>query len=54
VLPADAIGSGRPRGPRRRGPRKLEIAVTDKGFEPDKVAVKKGEPVQLVFTRPGP
>lgn len=30
---------------------KFEIAVTDKGFEPDKVTVKKGEPVELVFTR---
>ena len=30
---------------------KVEIAVTEKGFEPDKVTVKKGEPVELVFTR---
>jgi plastocyanin domain-containing protein len=30
---------------------KLEIAITDKGFEPDKVQVKKGQPVELVFTR---
>ena len=30
---------------------KLEIAITDKGFEPDKVEVKKGQPVELVFTR---
>jgi len=30
---------------------KVEIAVTEKGFEPDKVMVKKGEPVELVFTR---
>lgn len=30
---------------------KVEIAVTDKGFEPDKLTVKKGEPVELVFTR---
>jgi plastocyanin domain-containing protein len=30
---------------------KVEIAVTENGFEPDKVTVKKGEPVELVFTR---
>jgi plastocyanin domain-containing protein len=30
---------------------KVEISVTDKGFEPDKVMVKKGESVELVFTR---
>jgi plastocyanin domain-containing protein len=30
---------------------RLEIAITDKGFEPNKVEVKKGEPVELVFTR---
>src|SRR5437868_1656758 len=30
---------------------KLEIAITDKGFEPDKLEVKKGQPVELVFTR---
>jgi plastocyanin domain-containing protein len=30
---------------------KVDIAVTEKGFEPDKVTVKKGEPVELVFTR---
>ena len=30
---------------------KVEIAVTENGFEPDKVTVKKGEAVELVFTR---
>jgi plastocyanin domain-containing protein len=30
---------------------RIEIAITDKGFEPSKVEVKKGEPVELVFTR---
>jgi plastocyanin len=35
----------------KKGTEKLEIAVTDKGFEPDKLEVKKGQPVQLVFTR---
>ena len=32
-------------------PRRITLAVTEKGFEPDKVVVKKGEPVVLVFTR---
>ena len=35
----------------KKGAEKLEIAVTDKGFEPDKIEVKKGQPVELVFTR---
>jgi plastocyanin domain-containing protein len=35
----------------KKGGEKLEIAITDKGFEPDKLAVKKGQPVELVFTR---
>ena len=35
----------------KMAPEKVEIAVTDKGFEPDKLTVKKGEPVELVFTR---
>jgi plastocyanin domain-containing protein len=30
---------------------RIEIAITDSGFEPNKVEVKKGEPVELVFTR---
>ena len=29
----------------------VEMKVTDKGFEPDNVTVKKGEPVTLVITR---
>jgi plastocyanin len=29
----------------------MEIAITDKGFEPDKLEAKKGQPVELVFTR---
>lgn len=32
-------------------PRRIELAITEKGFEPDKVIVKKGEPVVLAFTR---
>jgi plastocyanin domain-containing protein len=30
---------------------KVEIAITDKGFEPSTIQVKKGQPVELVFTR---
>jgi plastocyanin domain-containing protein len=33
------------------GPRTIEIALTAKGFEPSRVKVKKGEPLQLVVTR---
>lgn len=32
-------------------PRKVEIKVTKKGFEPRRVEVKKGEPLHLVVTR---
>ncbi len=32
-------------------PRQLDIVVTEKGFEPDQLTVKKGEAVQLAFTR---
>ena len=31
--------------------RTIEIKVTDAGFEPSEVRVKKGEPTKLVFTR---
>jgi len=31
--------------------RRIDISVTEMGFSPDKVAVKKGEPITLVFTR---
>src|SRR3954467_10165830 len=31
--------------------RTIELAVTNKGFEPEKIEVKKGEPVHLVVTR---
>ncbi len=31
--------------------RKIEMIVTEDGFVPDKVAAKKGEPLQLVVTR---
>jgi plastocyanin domain-containing protein len=35
----------------KKGVEKLEVAVTEKGFEPDKLEVKKDQPVELVFTR---
>ena len=31
--------------------RTVELSVTDKGFEPDSITVKKGEPLHLVVTR---
>jgi plastocyanin domain-containing protein len=30
---------------------RVEITVTDKGFEPDRIAVKKGDQLELVVTR---
>jgi plastocyanin domain-containing protein len=30
---------------------RLEMSVTDKGFEPQNIRVKKGEPVTLIITR---
>jgi len=35
----------------KKGAEKLEVAITDKGFEPDKLEVKKGQAVEFVFTR---
>lgn len=35
----------------KKGVEKLEVAITDKGFEPDMLEAKKGQPVELVFTR---
>ncbi len=32
-------------------PRRIELKVTDQGFVPDEVKVKKGEPLELVVTR---
>jgi len=29
----------------------VEVTVTDKGFEPDEIKVKKGESLKLVITR---
>ena len=33
------------------GPRKVELAVTEKGYEPSPIKLKKGEAVKLVVTR---
>ena len=40
-----------PKEQAKKGTEKLEVAVTDKGFEPDKLEVMKGKPVEIVFTR---
>jgi plastocyanin domain-containing protein len=37
--------------PPKPEPRLLELKVTEKGFEPDSVKVKKGEPLKLRVTR---
>ncbi len=31
--------------------RRVEVSITKKGFEPDKITAKKGEPLRLVVTR---
>jgi plastocyanin domain-containing protein len=36
---------------REGGVRVVELAVTEKGYEPSPVSLKKGEPVKLVVTR---
>ncbi len=33
------------------GPRRVELSVTEDGFKPTPVKVKKGEPLELVVTR---
>jgi plastocyanin domain-containing protein len=30
---------------------RIQISVTEKGFEPDRITVKQGQPTTLVFTR---
>lgn len=42
---------GRVDGPTATGGRRIEIAVTEQGFRPEKVSVAANEPVTLVFTR---
>ena len=36
---------------KKPAPRKIDISVTEAGFEPSKVTVKKGEEVTLAFKR---
>ena len=38
-------------GNKKVAPRRIDIAVTEAGFEPKKVSVKMGEDVTLAFTR---
>ncbi|RKG87732.1 cupredoxin domain-containing protein [Corallococcus terminator] len=38
-------------GKRENGVHVVELAVTEKGYEPSPVQLKKGEPVKLVVTR---
>ena len=37
--------------PDARKPKRVEIAITDKGLTPEKVEVAAGVPIELVFTR---
>ncbi len=37
--------------PAAKTPARVAIAVTENGFEPESIQVRKGEPVTLVFTR---
>lgn len=39
------------RGAATEAVKSIQIAVTAKGFEPDRIQVSKGEPLQLVVTR---
>lgn len=34
-----------------KAPRRIDVTVTEEGFLPKRLTVKKGEPVTLVFTR---
>jgi plastocyanin domain-containing protein len=47
--PAKETTKGAP--PTAAGTRRVELTVTDKGFEPSPVTVKAGEPLELVVTR---
>ncbi|HEU4382243.1 MAG TPA: cupredoxin domain-containing protein [Anaeromyxobacteraceae bacterium] len=48
LLAAPVLAADKPAAPAGR---KVEIKVTDAGFEPREVKAKKGEPLTLVFTR---
>ena len=39
------------KGNTKASPRRIDISVTEAGFEPNKVTVKAGEEVTLAFTR---
>lgn len=49
LLPAAAARAEAPETARE--PRRIALRVTEKGFEPSPVKVKKGEPLELVVTR---
>lgn len=51
AAPASGSAAAGSAAPKAADPSKLDIAVTDKGFEPDNVEVSAGKPVTLVFTR---
>jgi plastocyanin domain-containing protein len=40
-----------PKADAKKAPRQVEIKVTDKGYEPTPISVKKGEPLRLRITR---
>ena len=46
-----AVGCGGPGGGAGSGGTRVELAVTERGFEPSEVQAKKGEPLTLVVTR---
>lgn len=51
ILIAAAAGGTALAEDEKSSPRRIDISVTDAGFEPKKVSVKKGEEVTLAFTR---
>lgn len=50
AAPAAAAAPSEARKP-GDGPRVIELSVTEKGYEPSPVSLKKDEPVKLVVTR---
>jgi plastocyanin domain-containing protein len=46
-----AVTSVRADETKKGSPRRIDISVTEAGFEPSKVTVKQGEEVTLAFTR---
>ncbi|MCE9667354.1 cupredoxin domain-containing protein [Myxococcus stipitatus] len=49
--PAEAAAAPAVPEKRENGVRVVELSVTEKGYEPSPVNLKKGEPVKLVVTR---